>query len=170
MDGTAGAIGEVPKPKAVLSEQELLPPSKREPRGKETKGEGEGERVGGKETGEGGEDGKIVAGTTKAGMAAKTKPKTDVEKSGEKLAAPKHAPPPSGGSIKSAVAGIAEDTDLVASSGDIGGGNGGDDARSGGDGGGGDDEEDDEEGDDEDDDEVVLRTPWYELAWIEMET
>lgn len=170
VDGTAGAIGEVPKPKAVLSEQELLPPSKREPRGKETKGEGEGERVGGKETGEGGEDGKIVAGTTKAGMAAKTKPKTDVEKSGEKLAAPKHAPPPSGGSIKSAVAGIAEDTDLVASSGDIGGGNGGDDARSGGDGGGGDDEEDDEEGDDEDDDEVVLRTPWYELAWIEMET
>lgn len=168
--------GEVSRPKAVLSEEELLPPSKREPRGKELKeAGGEGERVGGKEgSDKDGDDGKSSGGTTKtsAGGATKvktkteTKPKTDASE--KKLAAPRSAPPPNGGSIKSA-AGMSMDIDSDSMLSDFGSGDGGnDDARSGGGGGGGGDDDEEDE-DDEDDDEVVLRTPWYELAWIEME-
>ena len=60
----------------VLSEEELLPPSKREPRGKEYKEDG-GDKEGG-DAADG--DGKGPSGSaTKGGATTKTKPKTDGE-------------------------------------------------------------------------------------------
>ena len=156
----------------VLSEEELLPPSKREPRGKEYKEDG-GERDGDAADGDGkGSSG----GATKGGATTKTKPKpkTDGEKeTGEKkLATPKSAPVVSGGAIKSA-AGMAVESGADPVLAGVGGGDDGDDARfgGGGGGGGGGDDQNDGEGDDEedDDDEVVLPDPWYKLAWEETE-
>ena len=155
----------------VLSEEELLPPSKREPRGKEYKEDG-----GDKEWGDAADgDGKGPSGSaTKGGATTKTKPKTDGEKeTGEKkLATPKSAPVVSGGAIRSA-AGMAAESGADPVLAGVGGGDDGDDARSGGGGGGGggDDKNDgdDEDEEEDDDDEVVLPDPWYKLAWEETE-
>ena len=155
----------------VLSEEELLPPSKREPRGKEYKEDG-GDKEGG-DAADG--DGKGPSGSaTKGGATTKTKPKTDGEKeTGEKkLATPKSAPVVSGGAIRSA-AGMAAESGADPVLAGVGGGDDGDDARSGGGGGGGggDDKNDgdDEDEEEDDDDEVVLPDPWYKLAWEETE-
>jgi len=156
----------------VLSEEELLPPSKREPRGKEYKEDG-GDKEGG-DAADG--DGKGPSGSaTKGGATTKTKPKTDGEKeTGEKkLATPKSAPVVSGGAIRSA-AGMAAESGADPVLAGVGGGDDGDDARSGGGGGGGGGGDDKNDGDDEDeeeddDDEVVLPDPWYKLAWEETE-
>ena len=155
----------------VLSEEELLPPSKREPRGKEYKEDG-GDKEGG-DAADG--DGKGPSGSaTKGGATTKTKPKTDGEKETveKKLATPKSAPVVSGGAIRSA-AGMAAESGADPVLAGVGGGDDGDDARSGGGGGGGggDDKNDgdDEDEEEDDDDEVVLPDPWYKLAWEETE-
>ena len=151
-------------PRLALSEEELLPPSKREKRGKASDDGADGVS-GAKEGVEKPEVNGEVQATTK------TKPKVNEETgTGEKkLATPKSPPLTSGGSIKSAAGTtVANDSEPVLAGGE---GGGDDDARGmrGGGGGGNDDDESDEEEEEEDDDEVVVFDPWYKLAWLEME-
>ncbi len=152
-------------PRLALSEEELLPPSKREKRGKMSDDGADGV-AGAKE----GAEKPDVNGEAQA--TTKTKPKVNEETgTGEKVATPKSPPLTSGGSIKSAAGTtVSNESEPVLAGGE---GGGDDDARGkrggGGGGGGNDDDESDEEEEEEDDDEVIVFDPWYKLAWLEME-